>query len=378
MQNTTGTLAELVREDSYVGEVVSMLKECERPLIIAGTGVYWAKAENELLRVSEKLSIPVAVSGMGFGCIPSDHELYAGYASASPIVGEADLVIIVGSRIDEFLGFGAKFSKDAKIIQVDVDPAEIGKNRYVDLGIVSDAKAFLAKLLDEVKKVELNFRKWAERAATFMRNLNQMFEGAATADKPLKPQRLMMELNEVIGEDDIVILDGGETTAWGMIYLKAKKAGSVIGSQGPFGHLGAGVPMGIAAKAANPNRNVFVVTGDGSFLFNGCEIDTAVRHNIPIIVVVVNDSAWGLVCHTRFLTTKSKERAEFGTMLNPNVRYDKFAESLGAYGEIVTEPGEIGDAVKRAIDSGKPAVIDARVSLDEISPLAYMLAGVEG
>jgi len=206
-----------------------------------------------------------------------------------------------------------------------------------------------------------------------------MFDNAAKElTKPMKPQSMMKELSEIVSKDDIIILDGGETTAWGLIYLKARRAGNVIVSQGPFGHLGAGVPMGIAAKAADPDRRVFVITGDGSFLFNGVEIDTAVRHDLPIVVIVVNDSAWGLVNHTRYLTTKSEERARYGVMLNENVRYDKFAESLGAYGELVTEVGEIKEAVKRGIDSGLPAVIDVRVRLKDISPLAYILSGSEG
>ncbi len=364
-------------DERYVDEVAKLIENSKKPIIIAGTGVYWSGAEVELVKLAESLSIPVVVSGMGFGCIPADHRLYAGYAATSPALREADMLIILGSRLDEFLGFGKMFAENAKIVQVDIEPAEIGKNRYVDVGVVSDAKAFLSKLLERVDG-SINFGEWAEKVSLLMQNLNRMFDEAATPSKPLKPQRLMKELSEVVGKDDVVILDGGETTAWGIIYLKARRAGAVIGSQGPFGHLGAGVPMGIAAKAANPDRNVFVVTGDGSFMFNGCEIDTAVRHNLPVIVIVVNDSAWGLVCHTRLLSTRSKERAKFGTLLNPGVRYDKFAESLGAHGELVTEPDEVGEAVRRAIDSGKPSVIDARVSLDEISPLAYMLAGMEG
>jgi acetolactate synthase-1/2/3 large subunit len=370
-------------EEHYIHETFNLLQQAERPIIIAGSGLYWSKGENELIKFAEMLSIPVAVNGMGLGCIPTDHPLYAGHAPATPVLREADLIIVAGTRFDEFLGFGKSkrmFSRDAKVIQVDIDPAEVGKNRYVDVAILCDAGAYLSQLVKYAEKERNlpNFRTWAENASKITSGMKQFFDRSATDEKPLKPQKLMKELSEVIGRDDIVILDGGETTAWGLLYLNARRAGSVINSQGPLGHLGAGLPMGIAAKAAFPDRNVFVISGDGSFLFNGCEIDTAVRHNLPVIVVVVNDSAWGLVCHTRYLTTKSKERAEFGTILNEGVRYDKFAESFGAYGEFVTEPGEIKEAVKRAIDSGLPAVIDARVSLDEISPLAYLLAGVEG
>ncbi|MBE8540379.1 thiamine pyrophosphate-binding protein [Geoglobus acetivorans] len=366
-----------VCEDELVAEAMNMLNEAEKPIIIAGSGVYWSKSEDLLLKFAEKHSIPVLANGLGFGCIPSDHRLFAGHASASIVLGESDFVMVIGSKLDEFLGFGQKFSKDAKIVHVDIDPDALGKNRYVDLAVLSDARAFLSKALQS--NVNRKFDSWAAGVEMMARNIAEMFDHAAKGDeRPMKPQTLMKELSEIMRKDDIVILDGGETTAWGLLYLKARKAGSVISSQGPFGHLGAGVPMGIAAKAAEPDRRVFVVTGDGSFLFNGAEIDTAVRHELPIIVVVVNDSAWGLVNHTRLLTTKSEERARYGAILNENVRYDKFAESLGAYGELITDIAEFREAVRRAVDAGIPAVIDVRVKLEEISPLANILSGSEG
>ncbi len=362
-------------DEDCVSRVMDLLQSSERPIIIAGSGVYWSRAEDLLVKFVEKFSIPVTVSGLGFGCIPSDHRLYAGQATASPVLSDADLVIVLGSRFDEFLGFGQRFP-NAKVVQVDIDGAEIGKNRYVDVGIQCDVSAFLKKVLE---LEGTNFSLWAEKVRTVLDSIERTFENAALSDeRPMKPQRFMKELSELITKDDIVILDGGETTAWGLLYLNARRAGNVVGSQGPFGHLGAGIPMGVAAKAAYPERRVFVITGDGSFLFNGAEIDTAVRHGLQVIVIVVNDSAWGLVNHTRLLSTRSAERARYGVMLNENARYDKFAESLGAYGELVTEAGEVKEAVKRALDSGIPAVLDVRVKLEEISPLAYILSGSEG
>ncbi len=362
-------------EDEYVLRAIELLNESERPLIIAGSGVYWSRSEDLLLKFAEKLSIPVCVSGLGYSCIPPDHRLFAGQASASPILGESDLVLVLGTRFDEFLGFGQKFSKDAKIVHVDIDPNELAKNRYVDVAINCDAGFFLTRALP-LLNMHKKFDEWVEKVRMVVDNINRMFEEAAKSDdSPMKPQRLMKELSEIIRREDTVILDGGETTAWGLLYLKS---GNIMASQGPFGHLGAGIPMGIAAKAAKPDGRVFVITGDGSFLFNGVEIDTAVRHGLQIVVVVVNDSAWGLVNHTRLLTTRSEERARYGVMLNASARYDRFAESLGAYGELVTEPEEVKDAVKRALDSGLPAVLDVRVKLEEISPLAYILSGSEG
>ncbi|WP_456330455.1 thiamine pyrophosphate-binding protein [Archaeoglobus sp.] len=357
-------------EDEYIHRVLGMLQNAEKPLLVVGAGVYWSRAENLMRAFAEKLSIPVCVSGLGSCCIAPDHPLFAGQASASPAVMQSDLVIVVGTRFDEFLGFGQKFR--GKAVHVDVDAYELAKNRYVDVAINCDAGFFFSKAL-EMLKGEKRFENWTR---PIMEGVDRMFDEAAKGEeKPMKPQRLMKELNEVLRRDDIVILDGGETTAWGLLYLKK---GKIISSQGPFGHLGAGIPMGIAAKAAEPEKRVFVVTGDGSFLFNGAEIDTAVRHGLQIVVIVVNDSAWGLVNHTRLLSTKSPERAMYGVMLNPNARYDKFAESLGGYGEIVEEAEDVKSAVNRAFDSGLPAVLDVRVKLEEISPLAYLLTGSEG
>ncbi|AAB89235.1 MULTISPECIES: thiamine pyrophosphate-binding protein [Archaeoglobus] len=357
-------------EEEYIYRALEMLLNAEKPLIVAGSGVYWSRAENFMIAFAEKLSIPVSVSGLGGCCISPDHPLFAGQASASPAVMQSDFVLVVGTRFDEFLGFGQKFK--GKVVHVDIDACELAKNRYVDIAISCDAGYFFSKALAMLEG-EKKFENWAR---PIMEGVNRMFEEAAKGeDKPMKPQRLMRELNEVLSRDDIVILDGGETTAWGLLYLKK---GKVISSQGPFGHLGAGIPMGIAAKAAYPEKRVFVVTGDGSFLFNGAEIDTAVRHGLQVVVVVVNDSAWGLVNHTRLLSTKSAERASYGVMLNPAARYDRFAESLEAYGELVEKSGEVKEAVKRAFDSALPAVLDVRVKLDEISPLAYLLSGSEG
>ncbi|WP_457590224.1 thiamine pyrophosphate-binding protein [Geoglobus sp.] len=368
----------VVCDASSVDRAVDLLNSAEKPVIVAGSGVYWSGAENELRKLAEMLSIPVAVNGMAFGSVPTTHPLYLGPAPGNMILREADLALVIGTRLDEFMGFGRLFAADARIIQVDIEWKEIGKNRYVDLGVVSDAKAFLLALLERASRIR-RFDQWASQAGMMAAGVREMIaQPSGNDDGRIKPQEMMRELSQILRGDDIVVLDGGETTAWGLLMLKAERVGNVFNSQGELGHLGAGVPMGIAAKSAYPDRRVFVVTGDGSFLFNGVEIDTAVRHNLPIVVIVANDSAWGMVCHTRYLSTGSKERACFGTILNEEARYDKFAESLGAFGELVEKPGELVEAVKRALDSGLPAVIDVRVSKEEMSPLAYMLAGVEG
>ena len=367
-------------DPAFVKRAVDLLLSSEKPFIIAGSGVYWSGAWAELVKLAELLSIPVACEGLAVGCVPYDHPLYVGNAIGNPFMRSADTLLVVGAKFDELLGFGRDpsfYSEDVKVIRIDVDPSEIGKNRPVDVGIVGDAKAVLTQMLEFLAASLSSMSRekgWSKEVKSAWLKFNEGFEKMAeSSEKPIRPQRLMKELRELVDKDTICVLDGGDTTAWGYLYLRAYRPGQIIGSQGPFGHLGAGIPMGIAAKLAYPDRKVFVITGDGSFLFNGSEIDTAVRYNIPIVVIVVNDSAWGTVYHTRFITSKSKEKAAIFTLLNEKVRYDKYAESLGAYGELVTEPDEIKPAIKRALESNLPAVVDVRVSREFVTPLSYIL-----
>ncbi|MHA1722928.1 MAG: thiamine pyrophosphate-binding protein [Candidatus Baldrarchaeia archaeon] len=367
-------------DPALVKKAVDFLLASEKPLIIAGSGVYWSGAWEELIKLAELLSIPVACEGLAVGCVPYDHPLYVGNAIGNPFMRNADVLLVIGAKFDEFLGFGRDlsfYSEDVKVIKIDIDPSEIGKNRPVDVGILGDAKAVLTQMLEFLSKSVSSAPKergWSKEVRSAWLKFNESFERAAeSSEKPIRPQRLMKEIRELVGKDTICVLDGGDTTAWAYLYLRAYRPGQIIGSQGPFGHLGAGIPMGIAAKLAYPNGKVFVITGDGSFLFNGSELDTAVRYNIPIIVIVANDSAWGMVYHTRSITSRSKEKAALFTFLNEKVRYDKYAESLGAYGELVTEPNEIKPAIKRAIRSNLPAVVDVRVSREFATPLSYIL-----
>jgi acetolactate synthase-1/2/3 large subunit len=205
-----------------------------------------------------------------------------------------------------------------------------------------------------------------------------IFEGfdeeADPEEVPIRPHRLMRELREFAKPESQFVIDGGDTTAWAFLYLRAEYPGQIIDSQGPLGHLGAGLPIAMAAKVAQPKKDIYLVTGDGSFFFNGVELETAVRENIPVIIVVCNDLAWGLVYHTRRIKTGSEELARRSTIINEHVKLDLFAQSLGAHGETVTQTEDIKPALQRALDSGKSAVVDIRVSREYESVLSQVLA----
>jgi len=356
-------------DPTLIKKAAEMLLNAEKPLILAGSGVYWSGASEELIEFAEFTQIPVAYYELGQGCIPDEHPLCIGNAIVSLRFAKPDVMLAVGVCFDELLGFGVDetmYPKDLKVIHVDIEPSIIGKNRPMDLGIVGDPKAVLSQLLEATKQVlkkeEVKESAWAKKLAEIKKAFFSGFEkaGDSTA-KPIRPERLMKDIREFVTSDTIVILDGGDTSVWAYTYLRASFPGQIIGSQGPLGHLGAGIPMGIAVKLAKPEKRVFIITGDGSFLFNGAEIDTAVRYSTPFIVIIANDSYWGMVYHGNVIAWKSKEKSSVGTKLNEKVRYDKFAESLGGYGETVTEPEEIKPAIQRALKENVPAVIDVRI-----------------
>lgn len=363
-------------DPGLIKKSVELIKSSERPFIIAGSGVYWSDGCSELVKLAELIQAPVATEGLGVGCISNNHPLYASHASIGLISKEADLIVSIGAKFDEFLGFGrddAFYAKDIKVIHIDIDPAVIGKNRPVDVGIWGDAKAVIDQLINAIKSENggKNGLQWSNAVRVLIQAYyNQVEKDALSDEKPIKPQRLMKDLRDFADKESIFILDGGDTTAWAYLYLKSYKPGQVVWSHGPFGQIGSGIPMGIAAKLAYLDKPVFVVTGDGSFLMNAVEIDTAVRYDVPIIIVIANDSAWGDVYHNRILLSGREESGKYALLAGE--RYDEFAKSLGGYGETVTDSEDIKNALKRAFDSGLPAVVDVRISRAYVSPLSQV------
>jgi acetolactate synthase-1/2/3 large subunit len=366
-------------DPELVKKAIDILIEAEQPAIIAGSGVYWAGAEKELVELAEMLSAPVACEFLALGCIPMDNPLFFGNAVSNFWMRQADAFLVIGARLDNYLAYGVDpsfYPEDVKLIHVDIDPSIIGKNRPIDVGIVGDAHAVLSQMIDIVKqkvKQKIEREGTANMRQGWLTMAEAFDEEAASDEVPMRPHRMMKEIRELTSPDSRYILDGGDTTAWANLYLKANYPAQIISSQGPLGHLGAGLPIALSAKLAEPERPVYLISGDGSFLFNVSELDTAVRHNIPIVAIVTNDIAWGLVYHSRLASTKSKEIAGRGTILSEGLRYDKLAEGFGAKGELVTEPDQVKPALERANDSDLPYVIDARVSREYESMLTQIL-----
>jgi len=378
------TTARPCGDPNLVKKAVELLVEAKRPGILVGSGVYWSEASEELIEFAELMKIPVCYAIGGKGCIPDDHPLCGGpvgYDFGS--IAGADVLLSIGVRFEEILNYGTGdfYAPDVKVISVDIEPTEIGRNRPVDLGIWGDAKAVLTQLIETAREVlkksgrKREVTEWLKDVQFTLRSMNEILaSGASSSKKPIDPRRLGKEVCEFLDRDSYIIMDGGDIQAHVTPLFCARFPGSYMSALGgSLGHLGGGIPFAIGVKTAKPDKKVLVIEGDGSFLFNASEIDTAVRHDKQIVIVIGNDSQWGMVRHAQQLTGA----CDVCSKLSEAVRYDKLAESLGGYGERVTDPEDIKPALKRAFDSGLPAVLDVRTDPSVMSFADYRSAETE-
>lgn len=360
-----------------VAAALPVLAEAERPVILAGGGVWFSGAAEELRQVAERLHIPVMANAKARGCMSEDHPLGFGgfFLLANPMLGDnrPDAVLLLGARMGMFLGGKRSFiPRSAKVIQVDIEGEEIGRNRQIDVGIVADCRNFLRQLLEATKDASFPSRQpWLD-ALTAVRNGTRAYlEQSIKPDGPIHPYHLAHEIASALPEDGILVADGGEIATWVDMAVTVRKPGSWL-THGYLGCLGTGLPFGLAAKIAHPDRPVLVVTGDGSVGLNFAEFNTAVRLNLPIVVVVSNDQAWGMVKHGQELAY-GKDRvvaSELGF-----THYETAAAAFGVHAEFVDRAEDIAPALRRAFASGKPACVNVMVDPDIISPITMAMAG---
>ncbi len=350
-----------------VQQAVELLLDSERPLVIAGSGVWWSGAGDELRAFIEAAQIPLSLSMMGRGCVAEDHPLCFGPIRAG--AKRADVILVLGARLNQWLANGRPplFGTDQTWIQVDIDASEIGRNRPINIGIVGDVKAVLRQMIKLVRLKGTKGRdSWIEECREYVRERRKRIETNLTSDRaPIHPLRLCKEIGDFLSRDATIIVDGGDIAIFAIQALRVNHPGHWL-DNGNLGFLGAGVPFGIAAKLARPNKQVLVLSGDGSFGFNSMEFDTAIRHNVPIVAVVGNDSAWGMIKH-RQQAIYGPHRV-VGTELG-FTRYHDLVESLGGYGECVERPQDIAKALQRAFSSNRPACINVRIDPDAVSPV---------
>jgi len=337
-------------DPAAITEAIALLSRAERPLLIAGSGVWWSDAGTALQSFVETAGIPFYTTPLSRGAIPEDHELAFLFARARAFA-EADVILNVGTRFNYVIQFGRppRWAADVKVIQVDVDPTELGHNRPADVPIFGDARAVLQQLTAEAKgKLDKGrYRTWVDRLKSIDAEKGLESEKAMSDDEvPIHPLRLCKEVRDFLRRDAILVVDGQEILNFGRQSIPTFTAGHRLNS-GPFGCMGVGLPFGIGAKVACPDTQVVVLHGDGSYGINGTEIDTAVRHKIPVLVVISNNGGW----------TADPKQDKPGRNLG-YTRYDKVAIDYGAHGEFVEKPHEIRAALERAYASRRPAVVN--------------------
>ncbi|ORW50810.1 hypothetical protein AWB90_06045 [Mycobacterium paraense] len=326
-----------------------LLAGAKRPVIMAGTNVWWGHAEAALLRLAEERQIPVLMNGMARGVVPADHPLAFSRVRAKAL-GEADVALIVGVPMDFRLGFGKVFGDQTQLVVA--DRAEPGREhpRPVAAGLYGDLTSILAALTAG----EAGHREWVDelRAAETAARAQ---EKAELADErvPLHPMRVYAELAPLLDRDAIVVIDAGDFGSYAGRVIDSYLPGCWLDS-GPFGCLGSGPGYALAAKLARPDRQVVLLQGDGAFGFSGMEWDTLARHNVPVVSVIGNNGIWALEKHPMEALYGYSVVAE----LRPGTRYDEVVQALGCHGELVSAPAELRPALERAFASGSPAVVN--------------------
>ncbi|MFU8653592.1 acetolactate synthase large subunit [Methanotorris formicicus] len=359
-----------------IKRAAKLIAEAERPVIIAGGGVNIANASEELIKLSELARIPVCTTLMGKGSFPEDHPLSLGMVgmhgtkAANYCVTESDILIAIGCRFsDRITGDIKSFAPYAKIIHIDIDPAEIGKNVRVDVPIVGDAKIVLRDLIANLMRCEIkNKESWMERVKELKKASIPFME---YDDKPLKPQRIVKELMDALKEIDpnlkktIITTDVGQNQMWVAHYFKVKNPRTFL-SSGGLGTMGFGFPSAIGAKVAKPNYNVIAVTGDGGFLMNSQELATIREYDIPIVICIFDNRTLGMVYQWQNLYY-GKRQCEVHLGESPD--FVKLAESYGIKGRKITNPEEIKEALLEAIKSNEPYLLDFIIDPSEALPM---------
>jgi acetolactate synthase-1/2/3 large subunit len=341
-------------DSGAIKEAIALLARAERPLIIAGSGVWWSDGAAALQTFVEAAGIPFYTKPISRGLIPEDHALSFLNARSTAFT-EADVLLAVGTRFDWMIQFGRppRFGADVKVIHVDVNPAELGHNRDVDVPIAGDARAVLEQLTAEARgKLDpKRYGNWTGRLRVIDAEKGAESDKAMSSDKlPIHPLRLCKEVRDFMRRDTILVVDGQEILNFGRQAIPTYMAGHRLNS-GTFGTMGVGLPYGVGAKVAKPDAPVLVLHGDGSFGINAMDIDTAVRHKINVVCVISNNGGWTADAPWSRPLPKPGRNLGF-------TRYDRLAMDLGAHGEHVEKPNDIRPALERAFAAGKPAVVN--------------------
>jgi len=355
----------LVGDPAAVAQAVALLKSAERPVVIASHAAGYACDPATLQRFVETVRAPLFTEEQARGAVPDDHPLCFGLMdnrmrAAGLHIKDADVVVILGKKLEYNTGFGAAFGA-AKLIQIDPDITQIGRNRQAEVGIVGDVGAVLEQMIAEAGKHTWKDRPWVATLRAAQDKQAAEFNALATGKKPMHPMDVANAIMQVQDRDMVVVFDGGNFSSWVRSCVPAYRAGR-WGVLTPIGMLGSGLPMALGAQVALPGARVLQVTGDGSFGFNAMELDTASRLKLPVVSIVGTDCAW--------TTDKAQQLGIYGRAVATDLEfrnYELMAQGLGCHGELVEDASKLSAAIERAFATGKPALLNVPIRA-ETSP----------
>lgn len=343
-------------DPAQITRAAHMLREAERPMFIVGSQLRWSPKREALRAFADAVDAPFYLNGMARGGLPYEHPNLM-TRSRKFALGQTDLCLVFGTPFDFRLEYGRAINPGAKVVQIDLDGGELGRNRRVDVAIDGDSGVVLAQLLAEVKEKKGGAWLPAVRAAEDKSRAKMAGEIASDASPP-NPLRVCAELGKRLGKNDVIIGDGGDFVATAAYVLKLEWP-QLWMDPGPLGTLGVGPGYAMAAQLLRPDAHVVIVYGDGSFGFHAMEFEAMVRQNIPVIAVIGNDAAWTQIRRGQ-VELYGAERAPATSL--EYTRYDKVVEALGGFGVYVERTEDLGPALDAAFASGKPACVNVKIA----------------
>jgi acetolactate synthase-1/2/3 large subunit len=370
-------------EPQRIRDAAALLDTAQRPVIVAGGGVIRSGAQAEVVELAEKLNIPVATSLNAKAALPDSHPLNVGVPGAysrdcaNRVLHEADLVFFIGSHTGGQVTNNWMFPPPGtKVIQLDIDPAELGRNYPNAASILGDGKASLRHLIDAVpRRTPVPRREWVERTQRIVAEWRADNAEMRNADvAPIRPERICKEISDVLPPNGVVVSDTGHAGIWTARFVELRHP-----TQSYFrtaGSLGWGFPAALGVKCALPDRPVVCFTGDGGFYYHIAELETARRHNINAVIVVNNNSALNQEIKLNDIAYGGKQRGRAEEMWRfPDVNFAKIAEGFGCVGMRVEKPGDLAHALEQAIGMNKPVVVDVVTDMYAIAPHPWAPSG---
>lgn len=349
--------------------LADLLVGAEKPCVLLGNQVWTTRATDSAREFCRTLNIPGYMNGAGRGTFPPGDPLQF-QSSRRYAFNNADVIVIVGTPFDFRMGYGKRLPDTATVVQIDLDYGTVGQNRDIDLGIVGDADSVLSAVTraasERAESGNATRKAWLEELrAEETRAREKRLPQMRSDETPIHPLRLCSEINEFLTEDSIYVGDGGDVVTFSGSVIQPKSPGHWL-DPGALGTLGVGVPFIMAAKLVNPDKEVVCLFGDGAFSLTGWDFETLVRFDLPFVGVVGNNSSMNQIRYGQ-IAQYGEDRGDVGNTLG-NVHYGEFAKMLGGYGEDVSDPTEIGPALRRARESGKPSLINVWINPEVYAP----------